>query len=104
MGSAFSVPCGYAAVQISGAKGFEGMAVGIVGMYAGYVVGSSLGVYAGGDGQSRHISELGTIGSGLIGGAVSVLIFAASDQKGIPTVLPLVLPLVVSIIYVEVFN
>jgi hypothetical protein len=100
-GTVLSIPSGYIAVGLSGEEGWGAMGPGIIGMYVGYAVGSSLGVYAGGGGQSRRVSLAGTLGSGLAGAAAGALVFAISGRRGPQLVLPLVLPLVASIIYVE---
>ena len=78
--------------------------LGLDGMYAGFVLGSSLGVYAGGDGQARRISAPATVLSGVIGAGIGICVYMVSEKKGAFNLAPLLLPLVTSIIYVEVLG
>ncbi|MDF1612693.1 hypothetical protein [Stygiobacter electus] len=104
MGGLFSLPGGLVGIAINREKGLGELGPGLVGMYTGYLIGSSLGVYLIAKTEKPEVSFWGTLTSGLIGGAISIGIFQVSNQKGIVTLAPFILPLLTSIIYTELID
>ncbi|GEM_PF-6171026 len=104
MGGLFSLPGGLIGIAINREKGLGELGPGLVGMYTGYLIGSSIGVYLMAKTEKPKVSFLGTLASELIGGAISIGIFQVSNQKGIVTLAPFILPLLTSIIYTELID
>lgn len=74
-----------------------------IGMYTGYVLGSSLGVYLMASNDSLGISPnvLLTLSSGLAGALIGVGAYYSTNQKGYTLWIPFVMPLITSVLYVN---
>ena len=102
MGGFFSLPGGVIGTAMG--KGDGAFGTGLIGMYAGYLAGSSLGVYLVAKKDKPNISYWGTLGSGILGGVIGMALLHDSNKNFIGSVAPFVFPLIASIIYAELIE
>lgn len=80
------------------------LANGIAGMYLGYALGTSVGVYTIGDDEKEKGSYLATLSGCIIGALCGVRLFYAFDQKGIGSYALMLGPPIGSIIGFNLFR
>lgn len=101
LGLFFALPSGLIGSRISGNGGWDSFAGAVGGMYVGYVVGTSLGVYLVGKGEKPNSSFWVSLAGGIVGAGLGLEISELSHQRGVGSLAPLILPVTASIVCVE---
>lgn len=101
MGVLLSLPAGYLAAGMSNEND---LGYGLMGMYGGYVIGTSLGVYFVAKKENKNVSFVNTLACGVAGAVIGIYIFHKVDQKGPLSASPMLLPTIASITYVNLID
>jgi hypothetical protein len=104
MGGLFSVPGGLIGVSLYKEKDLGAIAYGLLGMYSGYLIGSSLGIYLAAKKEKPDVSFWGIFCSELLGSAIGISSLSISKQSGIAGISVIVIPLLAGIIYAELIE
>jgi hypothetical protein len=101
IGGSLSLLGGFIAIRMSNGDGWDRFGNALIGAYAGYTIGSSLGVYWVAKVDKPNLSFPATMMSGIGGAGIGILIFNASNQNGVGGVALIIMPLAFSILYAE---
>lgn len=104
MGVLFSFPSGLIANRVSKGEGLGGYGSTVIGMYVGYVIGTSFGVYIGSDEENQHASFLRLLASGVLGAGIAIGIKNVMNLKSYGTVVVILFPIAFPISYVELLE
>jgi hypothetical protein len=98
------LPSGYIGATIASHIGRDEFVPGLIGIYTGYLAGSSLGIYLAAKKDKPDISYWNILVSEVVGGGIGFGILSISDQRGIGSAAPIIIPLLAGIIYAELIK